>query len=157
MGLTDVTVGVVAVSTVTVAVAVTDVSATEVAVTMTVLLFGEEGTVVGAVNTPVVDPMEPSAFAGVRPVGSDQVTLSQVGLEVRLHPGLFTVAVNWKNSPVPTVAEVGVMVMLIPVTMVSVAVAVLEVSACAVAVTVTAGSMVVVPLEVTVGIVAGAV
>ena len=45
LGLTEVTVGVVAVTTVTVAVAVTEVSATEVAVMMTVL---GEGTVVGA-------------------------------------------------------------------------------------------------------------
>jgi hypothetical protein len=90
-------------------------------------------------------------------VESVQVTFSQVGLEVRLHPGLLTVAVNRKNSPVPTVAEVGVMVMLIPVRMVRVAVAVLVVSACAVAVIVTAGSIVVVPLDVIVGIVAGAV
>src|SRR5579863_3119834 len=90
-------------------------------------------------------------------VESDQVTLLQVGFEVVLHPGLVTVAVNRKNSPVPTVALVGVMVMLMPVMMVSVAEAVLEVSACAVAVIVTVGSVVVVPLEVTVGIVAGAV
>ena len=76
---------------------------------------------------------------------------------MRLHPGLKTVAVNRKNSPVPTVAETGVRVMLIPVTMVSVAVAALVVSACEVAVTVTVGSIVVVPLDVIVGIVAGAV
>ena len=47
LGLTDVTVGLDAVSTVTVAVAVTEVSATDVAVTMTVLLG--QGTVAGAV------------------------------------------------------------------------------------------------------------
>ncbi len=46
MGLTDVTVGVVAVTTVTVAVAVTDLSATEVAVIVTTLGVG---TVPGAV------------------------------------------------------------------------------------------------------------
>ena len=57
----------------------------------------------------------------------------------------------------PTVALVGVMAMLIPVTMVIVAVAVLDVSACAVPVIVTVGAIVVVPLEVVVGIVAGAV
>ena len=45
-GLTEVTVGIVAVTTLTVAVAVTDVSATDVAVMITVL---GEGTVVGAV------------------------------------------------------------------------------------------------------------
>src|SRR5580704_5809227 len=90
-------------------------------------------------------------------VDSDQVTFWQVGLDVRLHPGLLTVAANRKCSPVPTVAEVGVRAMLIPVTMVSVAVDVLLVSACAVPVTVTVGAMVVVPLVVTVGMVAGAV
>ena len=90
-------------------------------------------------------------------VESDQVTLSQVGLEVILHPGLFTVAANVNVSPVPTVAEVGVMVMLIPVRMVRVAVAVLVLSACEVAVIVTVGAIVVVPLDVVVGIVAGAV
>ena len=46
LGLTEVTVGVAAVTTLTVAVAVTEVSATEVAVMITVL---GEGTVVGAV------------------------------------------------------------------------------------------------------------
>jgi hypothetical protein len=46
LGLTEVTVGSVAVTTLTVAVAVTDVSATEVAVMMTVL---GEGTAAGAV------------------------------------------------------------------------------------------------------------
>src|SRR5579863_2918395 len=90
-------------------------------------------------------------------VESDQVTLSQVELDVVLHPGLLTVALSAKVSPVPTVKEVGVMAMLIPVTMVSVAVAVFVVSACAVAVTVTVGAIVVVPPDVTVGIVAGAV
>ncbi len=56
LGLTEVTVGCDAVTTVTVAVAVTEVSATEVAVIMTVL---GEGTVVGAVYTPVVEPTVP--------------------------------------------------------------------------------------------------
>ncbi len=58
-GLTEVTVGVAAVTTVAVAVAVTEVSATDVAVTITVL---GEGTVAGAVYTPVVDPMLPLGF-----------------------------------------------------------------------------------------------
>jgi hypothetical protein len=49
-------VGVDAVTTVTVAVAVTEVSATDVAVMMTVL---GEGTVVGAVYTPELAPIEP--------------------------------------------------------------------------------------------------
>jgi hypothetical protein len=153
LGLTEVTVGSVAVCTVTVAVAVTDVSATEVAVMMTVL---GEGTVEGAVYTPEVE-VELMVPIPVRVVESDQVTLLQVGLEVMLHPGLLTVAVNAKVSLVPTVAEVGVTVMLIPVMIVRVAVATLEVSACEVAVTVTVGAIVVVPLEVVVGIVAGAV
>jgi hypothetical protein len=134
-----------------VAVAVTDVSATEVAVMMTVL---GEGTVEGAVYTPVVETMVPTP---VRVVESDQVTLLQVGLEVMLHPGLLTVAANVKVSLVPTVAEVGVTVMLIPVMIVRVAVATLEESACEVAVTETVGAIVVVPLEVVVGMVAGAV
>src|SRR5487761_1953443 len=92
LGLTEVTVGVVAVTTETVAVAVTDVSVTDVAVTITVL---GEGTVVGAVYTPLVAPMVPIP---VTVVESDQVTLLQVGSEVALHPGLLTVAVNRKNS-----------------------------------------------------------
>ena len=50
LGLTEVTVGTVAVTTVTVAVAVTEVSATDVAVRMTVL---GDGTVEGALYTPV--------------------------------------------------------------------------------------------------------
>ena len=148
--------GVVAVTTVTVAVAVTDVSATDVAVMMTVLppsALEPLGTVEGAVYTPVVEPMVPIPVSVVE---SDQVTFSHVGLEVRLHPGLLTVAVNRKNSPVPTVAVDGVMTMLIPVMMVRVAVATLVVSACAVAVTVTVGSIVVVVPDVIVGIVAGA-
>jgi hypothetical protein len=52
---------------------------------------------------------------------------------------------------------VGATVILIPVTIVSVAFENLAVSACAVAVIVTVGAMFVVPLVVTVGIVAGAV
>jgi hypothetical protein len=151
LGLTEVTVGVDAVTTLTEAVAVTEVSDTDVAVTMTVL---GEGTVAGAEYTPVVEPIVPMP---VNVVERDQVTLSQVWFEVVLHPGLFTVAVKRKVSPVPTVALVGVIVMLIPVMMVRVAVAVFLVSACAVAVTVTVGAIVVVPLDVTVGIVAGAV
>jgi hypothetical protein len=148
-------VGVVAVTTVTVAVAVTDISATDVAVMMTVLPpCVEVGTEGGAVYTPVVEPIVPIP---VRVVESDQVTLSQVGLEVILHPGLLTVAENVNVSLVPTVALVCAMVMLIPVMMVRVAVAVLDVSACEVAVTVTVGAIDVVPLEVVVGIVAGAV
>ena len=90
-------------------------------------------------------------------VGSDHVTFSQVGFEVRLHPGLLTVAEKVNVSVVPTVAEVGFKVMLIPVMMVRVAVANFAVSAWDVAVIVTVGAIVVVPLEVTVGIVAGAV
>jgi hypothetical protein len=94
----------------------------------------------------------------VRVVESDQVTFRQLAVElVLLHPGLLTVATNENVSPVPTVAEVGVRLMLIPVTIVRVAAAVLLVSACAVAVIVTVGAIVVVPLDVTVGIVAGAV
>ena len=74
-----------------------------------------------------------------------------------LQPGLLTVAANVKVSPVPIVAVVGVRTMLIPVTIVSEAVAVLVVSACAVAVIVAVGAIVVVPPDVIVGIVAGAV
>ena len=74
-----------------------------------------------------------------------------------MQPGLFTVADNVKNSPVPTVALAGVRVMLIPVMIVRVAAAVLVVSACAVPVTVTVGATVAVPLTVTMGTVAGAV
>ena len=91
-------------------------------------------------------------------VESDHVTVRQLAVELTLlQPGLLTVAVNENVSPVPTVADVGVMVMLIPVTIVREAVAVLDVSAWAVAVTVTVGAIVVVPLDVIVGIVAGAV
>ncbi len=58
---------------------------------------------------------------------------------------------------VPTVAVDGVMVMLIPVMMVTVALADLELSACDVAVIVTVGAIVVVPFDVVLGTVAGAV
>ena len=102
----------------------------------------------------VLEMMEPIPVSVVE---SDQVTFSQVGVDVMLQPGLFTIAENGKVSPVPTVAEVGVITMLIPVTIVRVAVAVFFVSACAVAVIVTVGAIVVVPLEVVVGIVDGAV
>ena len=156
-------VGVAAVTTVTVAVAVTEVSATEVAVMTTVLLG--QGTAEGAVYTPVVEPIVPASGVGhavvaAGGVGSDQVTFSQVGFDVRLHPGLLTVALNRKCSFVPTVAVVCERVMLIPVTIVRLAVAVFVVSACAVPVMVTAGAGVGVPPEVVlgvVGIVAGAV
>jgi hypothetical protein len=91
-------------------------------------------------------------------VESDQLTVWQLFVELSvLQPGLLTEATNENVSPVPTVAEFGVMLMLIPVTIVSVAVAVLVVSAFAVAVTVTAGAIVVVVPDVVVGIVAGAV
>lgn len=89
--------------------------------------------------------------------GTDQVTFWHVGLDARMHPGLFTVAVNEKCSPVPTVAVDGVIVMLIPVMIVTVALADLDVSACDVPVTVAVGAIVVVPLDVVVGMVAGAV
>jgi hypothetical protein len=90
-------------------------------------------------------------------VGRVQVTLSQVGVEVMLHPGLFTDAANRNVSVVPTVAEVGVSTILIPVTIVREADAVFVVSACAVAVTVTCGATVGVPLTVTEGSMGGAV
>ena len=76
---------------------------------------------------------------------------------------MFTVAVNEKCSPVPTVVvDVQIsmgqrMLMLIPVMMVTAAPALLEVSACDVAVIVAVGAIVVVPLDVVVGRVAGAV
>lgn len=73
-----------------------------------------------------------------------------------MHPGLFTLALNEKCSPVPRVAVDGVMLMLIPVIMVTAALAVLEVSACDVPVIVAVGAIVVVPLDVVVGRVAGA-
>jgi len=145
-------VGSLAVWTFTVAVAVIDVSATEVAVMVTAL---GEGAVVGAVYVPLVS-MEPK-FVVVVLVGTDHVTFKQVGFEVVLHPGLLTVAVKVKCSPVPMKALPGVIEMLIPVISVRVAVAVFVVSACAVAVIVTVGSGVTVPEIVAVGIVPGAV
>jgi len=157
LGLTDVTVGVVAVTIVAVAVAVTDLSATEVAVIVTTL---GEGTVPGAVYLAVFGLLGSGTVMVPIPVSvveSDQVTFSHVGLEARIHPGLFTVAVNEKCSVVPTVAVDGAIVMLIPVMMVTAALEVLEVSACDVAVIVAVGAMVVVPLDVVVGRVAGAV
>jgi hypothetical protein len=90
-------------------------------------------------------------------VERDHVTLLQVGVETILQPGLFTVEAKRKVSPVPTVAEVGVSEMLIPVTMVKVDFENLVVSACAVPVIVTTGAIVGVPLTVTVGMVRGAV
>ena len=104
--------------------------------------------------------MEVTQFVAIEPspVGTEKVTFSHVGFELRVHPGLFTVAVKlWKVSPVPTVAVEGAMVMLIPVRMVTVALADFVVSACDVAVTVAVGAMVVVPFDVVVGMVAGAV
>ena len=89
-------------------------------------------------------------------VESENVTFSQVGFVVRLHPGLVTVATKGKVSVVPIVAVVGVMVMAIPVTIVNEAEAVFVVSACDVAVTVAVGAATVVPLDVVVGSVAGA-
>ena len=64
---------------------------------------------------------------------------------------------NVKCSPVPTVALLGAIEILMPEMMTTVAVAVLVVSACAVAVIVAVGVIVVVPFVVTVGIVFGAV
>ena len=90
-------------------------------------------------------------------VGTDQVTFRHVGFEVVLQPGLLTVAVKVKCSPVPIKAFAGVIEMLIPVMIVTVAVAVLEVSAAEVAVMVSVGSAVTTPEIVAVGIVAGAV
>jgi hypothetical protein len=133
-----------------VAVAVTDVSAVDVAVSVTVL---GEGTVVGAVYTPLasIDPT-PVVLAG-----TDQVTFRQVGFVEMLQPGLLTVEVKVKCSFVPTVAVVGRIVMLMPEMMVIAAIAVLDVSACEVAVITAVGAIVVVPFEVVVGMVFGAV
>src|ERR1700681_4016702 len=90
-------------------------------------------------------------------VGTDHVTDWQsVTVTVLMHPGLLTVAVKRKVSPVPTVAVVGEIETLIPEIIVTVAVAVLVVSACAVAVIVAVGVIVVVVPEVTVGTVFGA-
>jgi hypothetical protein len=150
LGLTALTLGTTALTTVTEVVAVTAVSATEVAVRVTTL---GEGTADGAVYTPLASIVP----TPVRVAGTDQVTFRQLGLVVVLQPGLFTVAVKVKCSPVPMVAVVGSMATLIPETMVRVAVPVLVLSACDVAVIVAVGAMVVAPLEVVVGIVFGAV
>jgi hypothetical protein len=91
-------------------------------------------------------------------VGTDQVTARHFGSAVWEQPGLLTIAANLsKCSPVPTVAVVGEIEMLMPEMIVTVAVAVFVVSACAVAVIVAVGVIVVVPLVVTVGTVKGAV
>src|ERR1700737_2523764 len=90
-------------------------------------------------------------------VGTDHVTFWQLLAATELsQPGLLTLAVKVKCSPVPTVAAVGVIERLMPEIIVTVAVAVLVVSACAVAVIVAVGVMVVVVPEVTVGTVLGA-
>ena len=128
----------------------TEVSVTDVAVITTELGLGA---VVGAVYTP---------FASIEPTlrywsGRDQVTFKQLAFTVVLHPGLLTVAMNVKCSPVPTVAAAGLIEMLIPVMIVTLAVAVFVVSAAAVAVIVTVGSGVTVPETVAVGSMAGAV
>jgi hypothetical protein len=146
------------VTTVTVAVAVTAVSFTEVAVTVTVLLG--VGTVPGAVYLAMLGLFGSGTVIMPTPavVGTDQVTFRQsMVVPVLTHPGLLTVATNWKCSLVPTVAVVGVIEILMPETIVTVAVAFLVVSACAVAVIVAVGVTVVVPLVVTVGTVSGAV
>jgi len=91
-------------------------------------------------------------------VGTDQVTTRQLFVATLLsHPGLLTVAVKVKCSPVPTVAVVGVIEMLMPEIIVTVALAFLVVSACDVAVMVAVGVVVGVPFVVTVGTVFGAV
>jgi len=126
------------------------VSLTDVAVIATVL---GEGAVAGAVYRPLAS-IEPTPLV----VESVQVTSRQwLPAMDWLHPGLTTVAVKGKVSPVPTVAAVGVIVILIPEIIVTVAVAVLVESACAVAMIVAVGVIVTVPLVVTVGTVAGAV
>ena len=138
-----------------VAVLVTDESFTDVTVTVTLLGVG---TVPGAVYTPVLASIVPRLPAVVV-VGSDQVTSVQsVVPAVLMHPGLLTVAMNWsKVSPVPIVAVVGRIEMVMPDMIVTEAVAFLVVSACAVAVIVAVGVTVVVPFVVTVGTVFGAV
>lgn len=123
LGVTEVTVGSVDVTTFTTAVAVTDVSETDVAVTVTAL---GDGTVAGAVYVPRLGSIVPIP---VRVVESDHVTLRQVVFEVVLQPGLLTVAEKVKCSPVPIVAEAGVIEMLIPVMIVTVAVSTFVVSA----------------------------
>src|SRR6266852_791137 len=91
-------------------------------------------------------------------VGTDHVTTRQLlALTVLSQPGLLTVAVKVKCSPVPTVAVVGEIEMLMPEIIVTVAVAFLVVSACDVAVMVAVGVVVAVPFVVTVGTVFGAV
>jgi hypothetical protein len=123
-----------------------------VAVTVTRLV---EGGVEGAVYTPLTS-IEPKFTPFV--VGSDQVTARQVLPTMDAsHPGLLTLATRGNVSPVPTIAELGMIAMLIPEIIVIVAVCVLVVSACAVAVIVATGAGVVVPLLVTVGTVLGAV
>ena len=99
VGFTEVRVGSVAVTMVTVVFAVTVVSATEVAVT--VIVFGE-GADAGAVYTPAFVSIVPAPVVE----GSDQVTFLQFGLDVILHPGLFTVALKVKDSLVPMVTLV---------------------------------------------------
>jgi hypothetical protein len=107
-----------------------------------------EGAGEGAVYKPLLASIVPPV------VGTDQVTTWHWLATTELsHPGLLTVAVNVKFSPVPTVAVVGVMETLMPEIIVTVALAVLVVSACAVPVIVAVGVIVVV----TVGTVLGAV
>jgi hypothetical protein len=77
--------------------------------------------------------------------------------EVVLQPGLLTVAEKVKCSPVPIVAAAGEIEILIPVMIVSVALSIFVVSAWDVPVIVTVGAITVVPLDVVVGTVAGAV
>jgi hypothetical protein len=139
-----------AVTTVAVAIAVIVVSATDVAVIVTT------PAVPGAVYTPFasIEPIEPT----VPVVGTVQVTARHWLFTTDWsHPGLLTLAVKGNVSLVPTVAAVGLTVMLIPEMIVTVAVAVLVLSACEVAVIVAVGVIVVVPLFVTVGTVFGAV
>lgn len=152
-GLTDVTVGVVLVTTVTSAVAVTAGSLTEVAVM---------GTVLAAAGAVYVALSDAPGVARILPtpavVGTDHVTSWQsVFPGVFTHPGLLTVARKAKCSSVPTVAVLGVIEILMPEIMVTLAEAVFVVSACAVAVTVAVGTIVRVPFVVTVGTVFGAV
>src|SRR6266849_10661351 len=90
-------------------------------------------------------------------VGTDHVTTRQLlAPTVLSQPGLLTVAVKVKCSPVPTVAVVGEIEMLMPEIIVTVALAFLVVSACDVAVMVAVGVVVGVPFVVTVGTVFGA-
>ena len=87
MGLTDATVGLLAVTIVTVTLAVTVLSAAEVAVI--VIMLGE-GAVDGAVYTPLAS-IEPTPVVFE---GTDQFTFRHVLLKVVLQPGLLTVATN---------------------------------------------------------------